>query len=81
MPNVGEDDDFSRNRGYMGERAYLKALTMDGSPGDKILGAMIDQLNKSSASAEAAIDWALLEIDASNRRIQAVRRDENFKAT
>ncbi len=47
------------------EQVDLKALIEDGRAGGEILGAMIDQMNKVTASAEAAIDDALAEVDRS----------------
>ncbi len=48
------------------EEVDLKALIEDGRAGGEILEAMIDQMNKATASAEAAIDDALVEVDRSN---------------
>ncbi len=40
----------------------------------KVLNGMIDQLNKTTAQASAAIDEALAFVDASNKRIEAMER-------
>jgi len=56
MPDVGEDADFAR----------VEDST------DKMLEAMIVQMNKATASAEAAIDDALVEVDRSNHRIESM---------
>lgn len=41
---------------------------------DKILAGMIDQMNKTTAQANAAIDQALADVEASNKRIAAMER-------
>lgn len=41
---------------------------------DKVLEGMIDQMNKTSAQANAAIDDALAFVEASNKRIAAMER-------
>jgi hypothetical protein len=63
------------------EQVDLKALIEDGRAGGKILVAMIDQMNKATASAEAAIDDALVEVDRSNHRVESMERKANGKAT
>ena len=61
------------------EQVDLKALIEDGRAGGAILDAMIDQMNLTTASAEAAIDEALAEIDASNQRLESIERKANGK--
>lgn len=63
------------------EQLDLKALIDEGRAGDAILDAMIDQMNQTTASAEAAIDNALAEIDASNQRLESMERKANGNAT
>lgn len=59
------------------EQADLKALIEDGRAGFQILDAMIDQMIQTTASAEAAIDEALAQIDASNQRLESMERKAN----
>lgn len=59
----------------MGE--FLRRAAASFSPAteeDKILEGMIDQMNKTTAKASAAIDEALAFVDASNKRIAAMER-------
>lgn len=63
------------------EKVDLKALIEDGRAGDAILDTMTDQMNQATASAEAAIDEALAEIDASNQRLESIERKANGKET
>ena len=63
------------------EQVDLKALIEDGRAGGVILDAMIDQMNKATTSAEAAIDDVLAEVDASNQRIESMDRKANGKAS
>lgn len=63
------------------EKADLKALIEDGRADGAILDAMTDQMNQTTASAEAAIDEALAEIDASNQRLESMERKANGKET
>jgi post-segregation antitoxin (ccd killing protein) len=52
----------------------LKALIEDGRTDGAFLDAKIDQMNLSTATAEAAIDDALAELDASIQRIENMER-------
>ena len=54
--------------------ADLKALIDEGRADGVILDAMLDQMAKTTLSAESAIDNALAEIAASNRRVEAMER-------
>lgn len=63
------------------EQVDLKALIEDGRAGDEILDAMTDQMNQTTARAEAAIDEALAAIDASNQRIESMERKANGQET
>jgi hypothetical protein len=58
----------------MGE--YLRRAAAAFRPGedDKLLEGMIDQMNKTTAQASAAIDRALSFVDASNKRIAGMER-------
>ncbi|WP_301102982.1 hypothetical protein [Propionivibrio sp.] len=58
----------------MGE--FLRRAAASFRPGqdDQILEGMIDQMNKTSAQANAAIDKALACVDASNKRIADMER-------
>jgi len=58
----------------MGE--YLRRAAASFRPGedDQILEGMIDQMNKTTAHANAAIDEALAYVDASNKRIASMER-------
>lgn len=58
----------------MGE--YLRRAAAAFRPGedDKLLEGMIDQMNKTTAQASAAIDRALAFVEASNKRIAAMER-------
>ena len=46
---------------------------------DKILEAMIDQVEKSTAQASAAIDDALAFVEASNQRLDAMSRTHSLR--
>jgi hypothetical protein len=63
------------------EQVDLKALIEDGRAGDEILDAMIDQMNQTTARAEAAIDEAVAAIDASNQRIENLELKAKGKET
>ena len=80
MLAVGQMQKFMTNALCV-EQVDLKALIEDGRAGGEILDAMIDQMNKATASADAAIDDALAEVDASNQRIESMDRKANGKAT
>lgn len=63
------------------EQVDLKALIDDGRAEGEILDAMIGKMNKVTVSAEAAIDEAPAEIDASNQRIESTERKANGIST
>lgn len=48
---------------------------------EKVLDGMIDQMNKTTVQASAAIDKALAFVDASNKRIDAMERQQRSKST
>ena len=56
----------------MGEFLRRAASAFRPSEDDKVLEGMIDQMNKTTAQANAAIDDALAFVDASNLRIAAM---------
>jgi len=58
----------------MGEFLRRAAASFRPSEDDKILEGMIDQMNKTTAQANAAIDRALASVEASNRRIADMER-------
>lgn len=58
----------------MGEFLRRAAAAFRPSDDDKILEGMIDQMNKTTAQANAAIDQALAEVEASNKRIAVMER-------
>ena len=58
----------------MGEFLRRAAAAFRPSDDDKILDGMIDQMNKTTAQANAAIDEALADVEASNKRIAAMER-------
>jgi hypothetical protein len=58
----------------MGEFLRRAAAAFRPSDDDKILEGMIDQMNKTTAQANAAIDKALADVEASNKRIAAMER-------
>lgn len=58
----------------MGEFLRRAAAAFRPSDDDKILEGMIDQMNKTTAQASAAIDKALADVEASNKRIAAMER-------
>lgn len=58
----------------MGEFLRRAAAAFRPSDDDRILEGMIDQMNKTTAQANAAIDQALAEVEASNKRIAAMER-------
>ena len=58
----------------MGEFLRRAASSYRPSEEDAILAGMIDQMNKTSAQANAAIDAALAFVEASNQRIAAMER-------
>lgn len=53
----------------MGEFLRRAASSYRPSEEDKMLDGMIDQMNKTTAQANAAIDEALAFVEASNKRI------------
>lgn len=58
----------------MGEFLRRAAAAYRPSEEDKVLEGMIDQMNKTTAQASAAIDEALTFVEASNKRIAAMER-------
>jgi hypothetical protein len=58
----------------MGEFLRRAAASYRPSEEDKLLEGMIDQMNKTTAQASAAIDEALAFVDESNKRIAAMER-------
>lgn len=58
----------------MGEFLRRAATSYRPSEDDEVLLAMIDQMNKTTARARAAIDDALTFVEASNKRIAAMER-------
>lgn len=60
----------------MGEFLRRAAESFSPSEDDKILEAMIDQIYKTTAQANAAIDQALAFVEASNKRIEAMEKNK-----
>ena len=58
----------------MGEFLRRAAASFRPSEDDKMLEGMIDQMNKTTAHANAAIDEALAFVEASNKRIAEMER-------
>lgn len=58
----------------MGEFLRRAASSYRPSEEDTMLAGMIDQMNKTTAQANAAIDAALAFVEASNQRIAAMER-------
>ena len=58
----------------MGEFLRRAAASFHPSDDDQILEGMIDQMNKTTTQANAAIDKALAYVDASNKRIAVMER-------
>ena len=58
----------------MGEYLRRAAASFRPAEDEKMLEGMIDQMNKTSAQACAAIDQALEFVEASNQRIAAMER-------
>jgi hypothetical protein len=58
----------------MGEFLRRAASSYRSSEEDQALAGMIDQMNKTTAQAGAAIDEALVFVEASNKRIAAMER-------
>jgi hypothetical protein len=58
----------------MGEFLRRAAASFRPSDDDQILEGMIDQMNKTTTQANAAIDKALSYVEASNKRIAAMER-------
>lgn len=58
----------------MGEFLRRAAASFRPSEDERILEGMIDQMNKTTAQASAAIDKAVAFVAASNRRIAAMER-------
>ena len=61
---------MAKNAGIsMGELLRRAASSYRPSEDDRVLEGMIDQMNKTTSQANAAIDKALAFVDASNKRI------------
>lgn len=58
----------------MGEFLRRAAASYRSSEDDEVLLGMIDQMNKTTARASAAIDAALTFVETSNKRIAAMER-------
>lgn len=58
----------------MGEFLRRAAASYRPNEEDKLLEGMIDQMNKTTKQANAAIDEALEFVEASNKRIAAMER-------
>ena len=66
---------MAKNAGIsMGELLRRAASSYRPSEDDRALEGMIDQMNKTTAQASAAIDKALAFVEASNKRIAAMER-------
>ncbi len=61
----------------MGEFLRRAATAFRPSEDEKMLEGMIDQMNKTTAKASAAIDDALAFVEVSNKRIAAMERKAN----
>ena len=59
----------------MGEFLRRAASSYRTTEENKMLEGMIDQMNKTTAQANAAIDEALAFVDASNKRIAKMERE------
>ena len=59
----------------MGEFLRHAAVSFRPSEDDKVLEGMINQMNKTSVQASAAIDDALAFVEASNKRIARMERN------
>lgn len=58
----------------MGEYLRRAAASFRPAEDDRMLEGMIEQMNKTSAAAGAAIDRALAYVESSNRRLAALER-------
>ena len=58
----------------MGEFLRRAAVSFRPSDDDKVLEGMIDQMNKTTAHASAAVDAALAFVEESNKRISRMER-------
>lgn len=58
----------------MGEYLRRAAASFRPSEDDRMLEGMINQMNKTSAQANLAIDKALVYVESSNKRIAALER-------
>lgn len=66
---------MAKNAGIsMGELLRRAASSYRPSEDDRALEGMIDQMNKTTVQASAAIDKALAFVEASNKRIAAMER-------
>jgi hypothetical protein len=66
---------MAKNAGIsMGELLRRAASSYRPSDDDRALEGMIDQMNKTTAQANAAIDKALAFVEASNKRIAAMEQ-------
>jgi hypothetical protein len=63
----------------MGEYFRRAATAFCPSEDEKLLEGMIDQMNKTTAQASAAIDDALAFVEASNKRMAAMEREVRQK--
>jgi hypothetical protein len=63
----------------MGEFFRRAATAFRPSDDEKLLEGMIDQMNKTTAQASAAIEDALAFVEASNKRIDAMEREVRQK--
>jgi hypothetical protein len=61
----------------VGEFFRRAADAYNPSEDERLLEGMIDQMNKTTAQASAAIDDALAFVEASNKRIEAMERRAN----
>ncbi|MBI3149421.1 MAG: hypothetical protein HYZ17_13000 [Betaproteobacteria bacterium] len=58
----------------MGEFLRRAAASFEPNDDDRILEGMIDQMNKTTVQANAAIDRALALVEESNQRIEKMER-------
>lgn len=58
----------------MGEFLRRAAASFEPNEDDRILEGMIDQMNKATVQANAAIDRALALVEESNQRIEKMER-------
>lgn len=66
---------MAKNAGIsMGELLRRAVASYRPSEDDRLLEGMIDQMNKTTLQASAAIDEALALVEASNKRLAAMER-------